>query len=100
MRCCVHPGKIFLPAVRSRRSVLNAACCRHLLGEHFETARTCSVAPEPLVAEESVAAEAGTETATDAAGEAEDDVHWVFDEQEEMLDEEVVQEELEVEVAT
>ena len=55
---------------------------------------------DPLVAEESVAAEAGTETAKDAVGLAEDDVHWVFDEQEEMPDEEVVQEEVEVEVAT
>ena len=71
----MHPGKKNLPAVRSRRSVLNAACCRHLLGENFEPARTCSVAPEPLVAEESVAAEAWTESATDAAGEAENDVH-------------------------
>ena len=33
-------------------------------------------------------------------GEAKDDVHWVFDEQEEMPDEEAVQEEQEVEVAT
>ena len=53
-----------------------------------------------LVAEDSVAAEAGTETATDTEGEAEDDVHWVFDDQEEMPDEEAVQEEQEVEVAT
>ena len=52
---------------------------------------------DPLVAEE---AEAGTETATDAAGEAEDDVHWVSDEQEEMPDEEVAQQEVEVELAT
>ena len=41
LSCNVHPGKIYLPVVRSRRSVLNAAGCRHLLGEHFEPARTC-----------------------------------------------------------
>ena len=32
--------------------MLNAARCRHLLGEHFEPTRTCSVAPETLVVEE------------------------------------------------
>ena len=40
-----------------------------------------------------MAAEAGTETATDAVGEAEDVVRWADDEQEEMPDEEAVQEE-------
>ena len=56
--------------------------------ENTSNRQECAVwHQKPLLRKKSLCRHAGTKTATDAVGKAEDDVHWAFDDQEEMPDE-------------